>query len=42
MIPDSKFEFIANASKEFMTLINKDFVYEAANKSYVQAHGKKN
>ncbi|MES0489675.1 MAG: EAL domain-containing protein [Leptospirales bacterium] len=40
-VPDSKFEFIANTSKEFMTLINRDFVYEAANKSYLHAHGKK-
>ena len=40
-VPDSKFEFIANTSKEFMTLIDKDFVYRAANKAYLHAHGKK-
>ncbi|MDH4263194.1 MAG: EAL domain-containing protein [Spirochaetia bacterium] len=40
-VPESKFEFIANTSKEFMTLINKGFLYEAANKSYLQAHGLK-
>ncbi|MDM8550985.1 PAS domain S-box protein [Desulfobacterales bacterium HSG2] len=29
-----RFEFIANSSKDFMTLINKNYVYEAANRSY--------
>ena len=35
-----KYAFIANASKEFMTLISKDHVYEAVNESFCQAHGK--
>ena len=35
-----KFEFIANTSKEFMTLINLDYIYEAANSAYLFAHGK--
>ncbi len=29
-----KFKFIADSSKDFMTLINTDYVYEAANKAY--------
>ncbi|MBU2549394.1 MAG: PAS domain S-box protein [Proteobacteria bacterium] len=29
-----KFEFTANASRDFMTLINRDYVYEAANRAY--------
>lgn len=29
-----KFEFIANSSKNFMTLINRDYVYEAVNRTY--------
>ncbi len=33
-----KYEFIANASREFMTLINRDLVYEAVNEAYCQAH----
>jgi len=36
-----RYEFIANNSKEFMTLINKDYIYEAANDSYCFAYGKK-
>lgn len=36
-----KYEFIVNASREFMALINKNFVYEAINESYCWAHGKK-
>jgi PAS domain S-box-containing protein len=36
-----RYEFIANNAKEFMTLINRDYVYEAANDSYCLAHGKK-
>ncbi|MBL8993126.1 MAG: EAL domain-containing protein [Spirochaetia bacterium] len=35
-----KFKFIADTSKEFMTLISSDFRYEAANKAYLFAHGK--
>ena len=36
-----KYEFIVNTSKEFMTLINSDHVYEAANESYCRAHNKR-
>lgn len=36
-----KYEFIVNTSREFMTLINRDYVYEAINDSYCRAHGKK-
>ncbi|MDH4127758.1 MAG: PAS domain S-box protein [Spirochaetota bacterium] len=32
-----KYEFIANASKEHMSLINKDYIYEAVNDSYCLA-----
>lgn len=35
-----KYEFLANTSKDFMTLINKSFVYEAVNKAYCEAIGK--
>ena len=35
-----RYEFIANASNEFMTLINRNFVYEAANAAYCRAHGR--
>ena len=35
-----KYEFIANASKDFMTLINKDRIYEAVNEAYVEAYHK--
>ena len=31
-----KFEFIANACRDFMTLINRDYMYEAANRAYRQ------
>jgi len=34
------YEFIVNNSKEFMTLMNRDYVYEAVNESYCRAHGK--
>ena len=33
-----RYEFIANASKEFMTLIDRNYVYEAANEAYCRAH----
>jgi PAS domain S-box-containing protein len=33
-----KYEFIANASKDCMTLIDRNYIYEAANASYCQAH----
>jgi PAS domain S-box-containing protein len=36
-----RYEFIANASKEFMTLINRSYVYEAANEAYCLAHRRK-
>ncbi len=36
-----RYEFIANNSKDFMTLINKDHVYEAANNAYCRAINKK-
>ena len=36
-----RYEFIANNAKEFMTLINSDYVYEAVNDSYCHAHNKK-
>ena len=35
-----KYEFITSASKEYMTLINRNYVYEAANAAYCAAHGK--
>jgi PAS domain S-box-containing protein len=35
-----KFGLIANSSSDFMTLINRDYVYEAANSAYCKAHGK--
>jgi len=33
-----RFEFIANASHDLMTLCNRDFVFEAANASYLEQH----
>jgi len=36
-----KYEFSVNASKDLMTLIRHDGVYEAANEAYCQAHRKK-
>ncbi len=33
-----KYEFLVNTSKDFMTLINADYVYEAVNDAYCQAH----
>jgi len=35
-----KFEFIANASHDMMTLANRDYIYEAANRSYLEQHGR--
>jgi PAS domain S-box-containing protein len=35
-----RYEFIANASQEFMTLIDRNYVYEAANDAYCRAHAK--
>jgi PAS domain S-box-containing protein len=36
-----RYEFIVNNAREFMTLINRDYIYEAANDSYCLAHDKK-
>ena len=33
-----KYEFIANSSREFMTLIDRNYRYEAVNDSYCRAH----
>jgi PAS domain S-box-containing protein len=35
-----RYEFIVNTSRDFMTLINRDYTYEAANESYCKAHNK--
>ena len=35
-----KYEFIANTAKDCMTLIDRNYVYEAANAAYCWAHGK--
>ncbi len=35
-----KAEFITNSSREFMTLINRHYIFEAANNAYCRAHGK--
>jgi two-component system, cell cycle sensor histidine kinase and response regulator CckA len=35
-----RYEFIANASEDFMTLINGEYVYEAANDAYCHAQGR--
>jgi PAS domain S-box-containing protein len=35
-----KYEFIANTSKEFMTLIDKNYVYEAVNEPYCRAQNR--
>jgi len=32
-----RFEFIVNTAEEFMTLVNRDYVYEAVNRSYCRA-----
>ncbi|MFQ5581760.1 MAG: HD domain-containing phosphohydrolase, partial [Mariprofundaceae bacterium] len=34
-----RFEFIADASQDFMNLIDRNYVYEAANDAFVKAHG---
>lgn len=36
-----RYEFIVNNSREFMTLMNRSYMYEAVNESYCRAHGKK-
>jgi two-component system cell cycle sensor histidine kinase/response regulator CckA len=35
-----RYEFIANAAKDCMTLIDRNYVYQAANTAYCQAHGR--
>jgi len=35
-----KYEFIANSSQEFMTLINRRYEYEAVNDAYCHAHNR--
>ena len=35
-----KYEFIVNTSKEFMSLINRSYTYEAVNEAYCRAHNK--
>ena len=35
-----KYTFIANTSREFMTLIDANYTYEAVNESYCRAHNK--
>ena len=35
-----KYEFIVNTSRHFMTLVSRNFVFEAANTSYCKAIGK--
>ncbi len=35
-----KFEFIANASKDLMTMINRNYVYEAVNRAYCNVYNK--
>ena len=35
-----KYEFIVNTSKQFMTLINRSYTYEAVNESYCHARNK--
>ncbi len=35
-----KYEFIANAANDYMTLVNRNYIYEAANAAFCQAHGK--
>lgn len=35
-----RYEFLINTPKDLMTLINKDYVYEAANAAFCKAHNK--
>ena len=35
----SKYKFISNAAEDFMTLVNKNYEYEAVNQSYCREHG---
>lgn len=36
-----RYNFIINTAEEFMTLINRDYKYEAVNEAYCKAHNKK-
>ena len=36
----SRYDFIVNTSKEFMTLVDKNYIYEAVNEAYCRAHNK--
>ena len=36
-----RYQFIVNTAKEFMTLVNRDYIYEAVNRSYCEAQNKK-
>ena len=36
-----RYEFIANTAKEFMTFVNRNYIYEAVNRSYCDAWNKK-
>jgi len=33
-----QYEFIADAAKDLMTLVNRDYIYEAVNEAYARAH----
>jgi two-component system cell cycle sensor histidine kinase/response regulator CckA len=35
-----RYDFIVNTSREFMTLTNRDYTYQAVNESYCRAHNK--
>lgn len=35
-----KYAFIVNTSREFMSLINRDYIYEAVNDAYCRAHNR--
>ena len=35
----NKYEYIVNQSRDFITLINKEYVYEVVNDSYCNAMG---
>ncbi len=36
----NRYDFIVNTSREFMTLINREYKYEAVNDAYCEAHNK--
>lgn len=35
-----RYDFIVNTSREFMTLISREYIYEAVNQSYISAHNR--